>query len=322
MKFYKSPAEVRNLELDFAAKTGSGIGITLVSVTATDLISGEDATSAIIQGASASDQKVLIKIQGGEPGDCYQIEVEVTTDADETLHGDAILTIYRPQFAEFQQAVAERIQDSAGKLDQTVSAGCIREAIAGRYSRALPLRAVADFVGDGVTYQWALDTANFPGWVKNFSWIEDLEYPAGDQVPNLLDKDEWQIYYPESNAPELRLLAFSPGTGKTLRVTFTIPHSEDGSDVSTTDFYGVVNLAASLAAGRLQAIYTQLGDAAFGGDAVDYKSKAAQYAALSSKLNKEFEGAFALDKDEPQPASSASTEWREDLEAGGRRLIH
>ena len=225
-------------------------------------------------------------------------------------------------FADFQQGVADRIQDGAGKLDQMVSDGCIREAITGRYSHALPIRAIADFVGDGVTYRWAINATNFPGWVKDFSWIEDVEYPAGDQDPNILDKSEWQIYYPASNAPELRLLAIAPGTGKTLRVAFTIPHAEDGSDVSSTDFYGVVNLAASLAAGRLQAIYTQLGDAAFGGDAVDYKSKAAQYAALAAKLNKEFEGAFGLDKDEPQPASSATTEWREDLEAGGRRLIH
>ena len=242
-----------------------------------------------------------------------------------------------PTLTDFETGVANRIQDAASKLSMSAVDDCIREAITVRYSRARPIKAIADFVGDGVTYSWAINQTNFPGWDLAFSFIDDIEYPQGSQDPQILDKDEWMIYYPASNAPQLRLLGSSveggavPEAGQTMRVTYSIPHAVDqlsppnsitGADVPAADFHGVVNLAASLAAGRLQAIYTQLGDQAFGGDAVDYKTKSAQYGQLAVRLNKEFEGAFGLDKDEPNPAASGQIEWREDLEAGGRRLIH
>jgi hypothetical protein len=225
-------------------------------------------------------------------------------------------------FADFQQGVAERIQDSAGKLASTAIDGCIREALAGRYSQARPLLQVADFTGDGHTYEWEINATNFPGWVPNFSSIADVEYPAGDRDPSILDKDEWRIYWVSSDSPRLRLVQIVPASGQVLRVQYTASHAEDGSDVPESDFYGAVNLAAVLAAWRLHALYNQLGDSAVGADAVDYRNKAAEYRLLGQDLEKAFKVAFGLDKDEPQPAASHSTEWRTDSEAGGRKLTH
>ncbi len=225
-------------------------------------------------------------------------------------------------FADFQQGVAERIQDSAGKLAAAAIDGCIREALSGRYSQARPLKQVADLTGDGATYSWPINFMNFPGWVPNFSVITDVEFPAGQRDPEILDPEEWQIYWPSSAAPELRLLALAPAAGEIVRVSYTVPHSEDGADVPDVDFYGAVNLAASLAAWRLHALYNQLGDTALGADAVDYRTKAAEYRLLAADLERAFQTAFGLDKDEPQPAAGSSAEWRMDAEAGGRRLMH
>ena len=225
-------------------------------------------------------------------------------------------------FADFQQGVAERIQDSAGKLASGAIDGCIREALTGRYSQARPLKRVADLAGDGITYRWTINTTNFPGWVQNFSVITDAEYPAGERLPAILAKEEWHVYWPSSVAPEIRLIGITPASGKLLRVSYTAPHAEDGSDVPDADFYGAVNLAAVLASWRLHALYNQLGDSAFGGDAVDYHSKAAEYRMLALELERGFLVAFGLDRDLPQPASSSTAEWRIDSEAGGRRLAH
>ncbi len=225
-------------------------------------------------------------------------------------------------FADFQQGVAERIQDAAGKLASAAIDGCIREALTGRYSQARPLKKVADFVGDGSTYQWEINDTNFPGWVANFSTMTGVEYPAGGRDPATLDPDEWQIYWSSSTVAKLRLLRTAPAAGKILRVSYTAPHAEDGSDVPDSDFYGVVNLAGVLAAWRLHALYNQLGDASLGADAVDYRGKAAEYRLLARDLEKAFEVAFGLDQDEPQPAASSSAEWRTDIEAGGRRMTH
>ena len=227
-----------------------------------------------------------------------------------------------PTFQDFQQSVAERIQDSAAKLSQAAIDGCIREAITGRYSQARPLKKVADISGDGLTYSWTINTTNFPGWADNFSIVADLEYPAGERTPSILEKDEWQIYWPSSAAPQLRLAQLTPAAGKTLRVFYTVTHKDDATDVPAADFYGAVNLAAHLAAWRLHALYNQLGDSSLGADAVDYRSKAAEYRLLAHDLEQAFEAAFGLDQAQPQPASSSSTEWRIDPESGARKLTH
>lgn len=225
-------------------------------------------------------------------------------------------------FSDFQQSVAERIQDAAGKLASTAIDGCIREALAGRYSQARPLHQVADLAGDGVTFEWEIDSTNLPGWVPNFSVIDQVEYPADQRDPSVLEKDDWWIYRRSNSSLRLRLAALVPASGQLVRVSYTVPHAEDGSDVPDADFYGVVNLSAALAASRLHALYNQLGDSSVGADAVDYRNKAAQYRLLGQDLDKAFQVAFGMNLDQPQPAAGAVAEWRTDEEAGGRRLLH
>lgn len=229
--------------------------------------------------------------------------------------------------ADFQQGVASLIQDAAQKLKPADIQACISEAITGRYSQARPVQWIADFTGDGVTWNWTINLTNFPGWVEGFSVISDVEYPADDSVagehePNVLDKEQWMKYATATNTFQLRLLEIVPAAGKKVRVRYTLPHAADGSDTPVQDFNGVVNLAAALACRKLAAVYAQLGDQQFGGDAVDYKSRTQQYLTLANQYDKAFQVAFGLDQTQPQPAASSHIEWRQDLEAGGRRLIH
>jgi hypothetical protein len=225
-------------------------------------------------------------------------------------------------FSDFQQSVAERIQDGAAKLASAAIDGCIREALTGRYSQARPLQQIADLTGDGTTIQWEINSTNLPGWVPNFSVVTQIEFPAGQRDPSILEKDDWWIYRQSSSSVLIRLAALVPAPGQLVRVSYAVPHSEAGTDVPDADFYGVVNLAASLAASRLHALYNQLGDASVGADAVDYRNKAAQYRILGQDLEKAFEVAFGMDQNQPQPAAGSVTEWRTDEEAGGRRLLH
>lgn len=225
-------------------------------------------------------------------------------------------------FADFQQAVDRRVQDAAAKLPPAARDDCIREALVGRYSKARPLKKVVDLAGDGATFKWTLNTTNFAGWVDNFSVVADLEYPAGERTPSVLAKDEWITYWPNSTAPELRLLRVTPLSGKSLRVNYTALHAEDGSTVPDGDFEGVANLAAAYSAWRLSAIYSQLGDSAIGADAVDYRGKSEAYAALARALEERFKELFGLDKEEQQPAASGTSEWPVRLEEGGKRLTH
>ena len=225
-------------------------------------------------------------------------------------------------FADFQQAVDRRVQDAAAKLPPDARDDCIHEVLVGRYSKVHPLKKVVDQPGDGTTHKWTLNTTNSPGWVDNFSVVTALEYPAGERDPVLLDKDEWITYWPDSTAEELRLLRITPISGKSLRVTYTALHSNDGSTVPDGDFEGAANLAAACAAWRLAAIYSQLGDSALGADAVDYRGKVSAYADLARALEERFKELFGMDKEEEQPAASAIEDWPVRLEEGGRRLTH
>lgn len=229
-------------------------------------------------------------------------------------------------FAKFQQGVADRIQDAAGKLSQDSADGCIREAITGRYSAARPIVKITDLDGDGSTRKWTVNVTNFPGWAQGCSVISGIEYPAdmpgADQEPQMLDRDEWLLYWPSSAAPEIRLKTATPMTGEKVRVTYSAPHSADGSDVPDTDFHGAVNLAAALAARRLYASYNQLGDAAFGADAVNYHDKARECAQIAKTLEQEFERAFGMDKTEEQPAASSIAQWKDENDWSGGGLTH
>src|SRR4051812_12569213 len=113
-------------------------------------------------------------------------------------------------FTDYQQGVAERIQDAAGKLSSTAIDGCIHEAIAGRYSAARPLRKVMDIVGDGVHYQWSIDQSSLPGWQPTFSIIDDIEYPAGERVPTIFEKGEWLVTANPNGIQQLILTRVTP----------------------------------------------------------------------------------------------------------------
>jgi hypothetical protein len=224
-------------------------------------------------------------------------------------------------FDSLATAVENKIQDVEARLSDPARDECIRDAILGRYSAARPRELVKEIAGDGSTYKWALTTANFPEWDDGKSVIKSLEYPADERDPEYLGKDDWTIARIAASR-ELRLLTITPASGYTLRIVYTALHDDDGSTVPASDLPGLANLAASLAARRLQAIYSQDTSPAIGADAVDHRSKQSIYDALAKSLMKEFENAFGLDLEQQQAPGMAMTDWTEGMADGGTRLTH
>jgi len=225
-------------------------------------------------------------------------------------------------FADLQTAVDSRIQDDAGKLAPDARDDCIREAIRDRYSRFRPQELVKDLAGDGATYQWTLNTTNFPSWDNARSSIAALEYPAGERPPVYLESGDWTIVRTATATRALHLPAITPGTGATLRVTYTAPHGDDASTVPAGDLDAVANAAAALASRRLQAIYSQLGNSSIGADAVDYGAKRDGFSSLAKDLDRRFEEAMGTAEDDEAPAASGTAVWDPGMADGGRRLTH
>jgi hypothetical protein len=95
-RILKQPYEVLNWAHDFSPDCQSGVTLSLVSITATNLLTGASSTSAVIGTGPAptvSGQEVLFQVQDGADGDQHKIDIRVSTSAGELLEADLLLFV-------------------------------------------------------------------------------------------------------------------------------------------------------------------------------------------------------------------------------------
>ena len=83
---------------------------------------------------------------------------------------------------------------------------------------------VADIAGDG-GYQYGLPT----DWVEGFSSLIKVEYPAGKQVPLILEAGDYSIYKSPSGL-KLHFYSLSPAETETIRITYTTQEPKGGNN--------------------------------------------------------------------------------------------
>lgn len=169
-----------------------------------------------------------------------------------------------------------KVKDNSGKLtdpDDLLSAAT--EAL-NRYSKARPLEFATDITGSGVN-----DLVLPSDFLDGFSGIVTVEYPV-DRVPEvLIDRRDYKLYRGPAGL-RLRLLTAKPASTETVRVTYTIPHSEDS--VPSPDLEAVANLAASVCLRQLAAAFGQTSDSTISADVVNYRSKADEFRRLADSF--------------------------------------
>ena len=218
---------------------------------------------------------------------------------------------------EIQQLVAGHIQDAAGKLSAEELKAAIEEALGGRYSKDRPQRVITDLAGNGAQSEWDLGTVS--GWQSGFSQVIEIEYPQGQLPATMLDDADWTLY--ESPTARSLRFRFALASGRVARVAFTAPHATDAASMPEADFYAVGALAASLAARKLAAVYTQIGDSSLAADTVNYRTKSQEYLALAKRLEQDYANLLGTDPERTAPAASRTAAWPGDT-AGGSRLTH
>jgi len=322
LQVYKRPAEKFDVTLDFTAVLAGSTIQSITSVTAVDLDTGLTAAGIISGSAISADVNVVVEIQAGAAGKRYRIDILVVSAIGKILQGEIWLDVIA--WDRFQQGVAQRIQDSAGKITISAIVGCIQKAVKGPYAQARPLVKVKDFAGDSLVYEYEVNATNFPGWVDEASHFRALEYPAGEKVPVYLDGGEW--VYPiriSSTVKMLRLLSTVPQTGKTLRIHYSAPHAEDGSTVPDVDFEAVCDRAAAYACVMLAAAYNQLVDPVFNAPTDGaHQTKSQHYLSLAKKYEGQFESALGLGGQSKQGPASGWVEWESPLAEGSPKLTH
>lgn len=222
------------------------------------------------------------------------------------------------QLSAFDAKLVVILQDKAAMLTSGDRQACILEAVS-RYSQDRPRVLAVEIPGDG-GYDYDLPA----DWEEGFSSARQVEYPAGEQQPAILDDNDWMLYQAAA-AKKLRFLAESPATGDTILFTYTVRHqvTAEASTIPAADQDAVVNLAGSRCCHALALRYAQTSEPTITADAVNYGSKSGEYAKRGKELEALYKAHIApAAEGGGLPAASVSGDWDMNAGWGGDRLTH
>jgi hypothetical protein len=233
---------------------------------------------------------------------------------------------------DFVNEIPNVISDDATRLGGTggsVLPSLVERAIIQRYTQDSPIEVVSDIQGNGTNYlpvPVAPGTGgDLPVFEPEFSIIRSIEFPIGQQPPQMVLDSDLRLY--RSPTQYQILINFdTPGPDDVMRVTWTARHRPDGSTVPDKDFYAVVDFAGSLAAEKLASFYVGTGDSTMDADVVNYRSKSQEMLNIAKALRKRYFNHMGIDEnaasgDEQKPAIALGNQFNE-MNSGVDRLIH
>ncbi|EAT16069.1 hypothetical protein HTZ97_16345 [Desulfuromonas acetoxidans] len=207
--------------------------------------------------------------------------------------------------------VKGKVQDDEGRLNDLDDYLPAITAALERYSRHKPLEKTVDLLGED-----SHDLALPDSYVEEFSRILTVEYPINNVPESLVPPGQFRLYR-TPDALKLRLLADTPGTTETVRLTFTLPRDED--HIVTNDDDAVACLAAEICLNQLAASYAQSSDPTIQADGIDYGSKADQYRRLAKAMRESYNDHLGID---PKGGPKATTAIAAPLRSDPTRLTH
>ncbi|HNP80131.1 MAG TPA: hypothetical protein PKN47_01610 [Nitrospira sp.] len=218
----------------------------------------------------------------------------------------------------FQTLFDDRVRVTAAPFTSQQKERAIQQALK-EYAQVRPAVAAQDYAGDGATFDLALPT----GWQDGLSTIRQIEYPAGQRIPSLLQNDDWGFYVAPAGK-KIRLLSITPSTGETTRVTYTTPHLIDAvsSTVSALDEEAVADLAASIGLTDLAAAFANTQSPTITADSVNYADKSRTYLDIAEKLKLRYRKHLGLDQQSDAPPTGGFVEQDRRLSDGGDLLTH
>lgn len=207
--------------------------------------------------------------------------------------------------------VKAKVKDDSGRLTEDDDYLPAIAAALERYSGHRPLRGIDDLVGDGTA-----DLALPDDWEAEFSRVLRVEYPVGLVPESLVPAGEWSMYR-TPDAEWLRLIQAKPPVGEAVRVTYTLPRTE--ASVVKGDLDAVADLAASICSATLANLFAQTSDPTIAADAVNYRTKSAEFSALAKRQRQLYLDHFGI-TDDGGPAAAWAT--AEPSQSGRIRLTH
>ena len=231
--------------------------------------------------------------------------------------------------ADFVAEIPDVISDDAVRITSGNWNALVIRAIIERYSADAPLYVVSDIPGNGTNYlplPIAPGSDPVPVWETNFSVVKQIEFPVGQQPPQLVEDSDFCLYRAPGVADTILINFDTPDAGESLRITWTARHLRDGSTVPDKDFYAVTDFAASLGAEKLASFYVGTGDSTMQADVVNYRSKSQEMLNVAKTLRKRYFNHMGIEEGatgeaEVGPSFAMGNQYL-DQNSGVARLVH
>jgi hypothetical protein len=170
----------------------------------------------------------------------------------------------------------------------------ISEQARQRFSKDKPQMLIFDLPGTGA-FLYTL-TGVVTSWTNQFSIIEAIEYPTGNNPPTMLEHTDFRMYNPNSSTEQIRFLSSSPSSGSTARLTYTAQHAFAANVVSTIPDMEKESLAFLLAAYAAQALaadFLKPNRSNIPNDSIDFSQKSNDMQKLADKLFEKYSEAIS-----------------------------
>lgn len=220
--------------------------------------------------------------------------------------------------------VLRQEQETVAEAAPVIIQAEVRRAFASaleEYSRSSARSLVAALSGDGATYDFPLPAR----WIWGQSVMNSIEHPAGDQVPTMLDQDDWRVWESVTAGQPVRAIRFlsTPESGTDnilLRYTSRHTHTDDLDTVPPAHLEAVCWLAGSYLAEWLSAEAAGHNDSTISADVVNYRDARDRWAKAANRLRERYQTFIGINRE--SPAAGTVRDLDPALAWGGDRLFH
>lgn len=215
---------------------------------------------------------------------------------DKTLQNIVVInTGAAHTYQHYLDEIASLIKDEDAKLDSDDLDLILAKAISD-WGKDRPLIVSKKVTGNN-TSSYVL-SAVFSGlWKHGYSKILSIEYPYGSNPPEMLGRDDWNIYddgtEQDGTNQVLKFIDASPTTSEyfiakiIIEPIFSSVGSQNYPDTNE-NFSAITTLAAVYSCQRLATAYAQNKDATIDADSVNYNDKSSKYTTLAKEYLKRY----------------------------------
>ncbi len=236
--------------------------------------------------------------------------------------------VVKPQgrlYADYISRIQTFLQDDRNMLTDAQMRELLTAAVTD-YGEDAPMKAKIRWLGDGTASYLLWDMLGAQ-WQAGYTVIHEVEYPAGETPPTILEKDEWEVYDDGSTQDGtnvlLRFLQATPAAGEWFVVTYRLRPEVPDIGMSTqldTDSHvqNICLLTTAYCCFALAVRHAQTTDSTMAGDTFNLQSISDRYRQLGRMWLQRYNASVFGEEEPKGTAASASVQMKIETRASDR----